>query len=115
MNPGVCRDDLTVVDCLVLGGRQVADGAVESAVVTPVDPLQRGKLRGLCQISGHRWRRRNGFPLSPALRRGQLGDQRTLASEEGSSLLRQRDMALTAAADTEVLPQLIERRAEAGC
>ena len=52
------------------------------------------------------------FPVLPALRRSQLRDQRTPARGEESSLLRQRDVALTPASDTKVLPQLIERRAE---
>ena len=60
-------------------------------------------MRRLCQVSGHRWRRRNGFPSSPALRGSELHDQRMPASEEESSLLRQRDVGLAAAADAEVL------------
>ena len=48
----------------------------------------------------------------PVRRRSQLRDQRAPTHDEQSSLLGQRDMALTAGADTEVLPQLIERRAE---
>jgi site-specific recombinase XerD len=71
------------------------------------------KQRRLCQVSGHRWHRGNGFPLSPALRRRELRDQPTPTREEESSLLRQRDVAFAAAVDPEVLPQLIERQAEA--
>ncbi len=67
---------------------------------------------GLCQNSGHRWRRRNGFPLSPALRHSDLRDQRTPAREKEPTLLRQRDVALATATDAEVLPQLVERGAE---
>ena len=69
----------------------------------------------LRQIPGHRWRQRKDFALSPALSRSQLRDQRAPACEEEPSLLRQRDMALTAPADTKVLSQLIERRAEPRC
>ena len=56
----------------------------------------------------------DGIPAAanPSLRRGQLGDQRTPAREEESPLLGQRDVSLAAAADPEVLAQLIERRAE---
>ena len=52
------------------------------------------------------------LPLSTALRRSHLPDQRAPACEQEPPLLRQRDMALPSPADTEVLSQLVERSGE---
>ena len=66
------------------------------------DPATTG-ASGLCQISDNGWCRRNGFSSLPALRHSDLRDQRTPAGGEEPTLLRKRDVSLTAAADTEVL------------
>ena len=47
MSPGLRQDAHRVMVGFVLGGRDVAEGAEEAAVVVPVDPLQRGKLQVL--------------------------------------------------------------------
>jgi hypothetical protein len=56
--------------------------------------------------------RRNGVWSLPALRRSDLRDQQAPACGEEPALLRKRDVGLTAAVDSEVLPQLVERGTE---
>ena len=45
MSPGLRRNRLSIMVALVLGGRHVADGVVQSPVVVPVDPLKRGEFK----------------------------------------------------------------------
>ncbi len=89
-------------------------GARDRALVyTLLDTgLRCSEVVRLRQISGRDRKRQEGFPLSSALSRSELRGQRTPACEEESSLLGQRDVALTPTTNPEVLSQLIERRTE---
>ena len=63
-------------------------------------------------MSGHPSLATKAFPLSSVLPCGHLADQRAPAREKEPSLLGHRDVRLPAAANANVVPKLIERRAE---